>query len=635
MRSLVTISALAIVMLVVAVPVHAQAPRQDVLWARRTSTPPVLDGKLTEFAWTKAESVHVHFRIQNGIPGSGWKIESGYLPSDSTDATLKFLTCGDSLYMAAIVHDKSIGGSSQFNFFDGFLMSIKDHSSANAPKPPTEYMYSWWYGDSTDPQPPGELPVFWGYWETWPPGSVPRTPAQKAAWDGATVVHGISNDDAVPDTSYVVELRFNVGLLGYHITQSQGDAIEFNISIYDCDNNWPYDMYHITAYRSWWQGPWGNAMWYDEVRMLARPNVTIDSGTLPSVGPEVTIPSGDDHPAPTIDGVLSEPIWSQMQGFDIRYDDDALRATYPGVGKYRSGQWQPAVNDTTIPVVDPADATVKMFVKGDNLYLGFDVRDAVLIDNTDPDLWDGVYVLINDVAQQFEDHNLLGRNLSFHVAQNGTAIPADFLQTLVDSGKAEVALTLKPGSTVGTPTNPQDIPADAGYTAEMRVDLKGLSYPAGLGDRTLFIGINILDSDYDSFTGDGYADHAWWFRERENLCCPAWAYMNPTAYVGVGDESPPTPKALLISSAEPNPFLAQTTIAYTLGVAGQMKLEVYDIQGRLVERRGLGLKEPGSYSASFNAEGLAAGVYHYRLVVTDLKTGAVTSSAYGRFVHLK
>lgn len=629
MRSLVTIAVLATLMLAAAVPVLAQAPRQDVLWARTTSTAPVLDGVLNESAWAKAESVRVYFRRENGIPGSGWKIEAGILPSDSTNATLKFLVSGNQLYMGAVVRDKSIGGSKDFNRFDGFLMALKDRGDPGAPKPPSEYMYTWWYAETTDPQPPGQLPNFWGRWANWPPGS-PRTPEQIAAWDAVTVVHGTSNSDTVNDTDYTVEMRFDLGVMGYNVAQPQGDVVEFNISIYDCDWNWPF-IPQMSAYRSWWQGPWGNASWYNEVRIYAKPSVTVNTTTLPVIGPEVRVLSGANYAAPTIDGVLNEAVWASIPGFDVRYADDALRATYPAVGPYRSGQWQPTVNGGVAPVVDPGDATVKFFHRDNNLYLAFDVRDQVVQYHSDPLRWDGFYVLLNDVLLRHEDHNLLGRRLSFQVAQNGTASPQDYLLTLVGLGKAAVALTLKPGTTVDTlGTN-----FDTGYYAEMRVDLTALSYPPGLGDRTLFIGINHLDGDSFEVPSDSYATHTWWFREREHQCCPAWAYMDPNAMVGVGEDSPPPPRGLLIVSADPNPFRSRTAIQYALGVPGQVSLEVYDIQGRLVERRALGVRDVGTHSVTLSGEGRAAGVYHYRLLATDLETGAVVSSAFGRVVHLK
>jgi len=629
MRSLVTIAAIAVLVLAVALPVSAQAPRKDVIWARTTSTAPTLDGVLNEFAWTKAESVQVGFRRDNGVPGSGWKIEAGILPSDSTNATLKFLVSGNQLWMGAVVRDKSIGGSSQFNRFDGFLMALKDHASLGAPKPPAEYMYSWWLEGGTDPQPPGQLPFFKGRWAELPVGS-PRTPEQIAAWDARTVVHGTSNTDVGMDTDYTVEMRFDLGVMGYDVARTQGDIVEFNVSIYDNDWFWPFAPQQ-SAYRSWWQSPWGNDMWYNEVRIHAKPSVTINTVTLPTIGPELRVLSGANFAAPTIDGSLGEAVWNAIPGFDIRYGDDALRASYPAVGPYRSGQWQPEVNGGIAPIADGGDATIKFFHRDNNLYLAFDVRDQVVQDHPDPLRWDGFYVNLNDIVLRHEDHNLLGRRISFHVAANGTATPADYLLTLIQQGKGQVALALKPGTTVDTlGTN-----IDTGYTAELRIDLTGLSYPSGLGDRTLWIGINHLDGDSFEFPSDSYATQTWWFREREHQCCPVWAYMDPNAMVGVGDSAPPVPQALMIIGADPNPYSSHTAVQYALAVGGLVNLEVYDIQGRLLERRALGMREPGSHTVTLNGEGRAAGVYHYRLVVNDLRTGAASSSAYGRVVHLK
>jgi hypothetical protein len=81
--------------------------------------------------------------------------------------------------------------------------------------------------------------------------------------------------------------------------------------------------------RVWWQSPWGNAMWYDEVHIFTRPDVSTASTVLPTVRPEVYIPNGAAFAAPTIDGNLSDAAWAHAYSFHIKYGDDALRATYP------------------------------------------------------------------------------------------------------------------------------------------------------------------------------------------------------------------------------------------------------------------------------------------------------------------
>ena len=50
-------------------------------------------------------------RERNALPGSGWKIEGGVLPSDSTKAVLKLLVKDNQLYLGAELKDKSVGGS--------------------------------------------------------------------------------------------------------------------------------------------------------------------------------------------------------------------------------------------------------------------------------------------------------------------------------------------------------------------------------------------------------------------------------------------------------------------------------------------------------------------------------------------
>src|SRR5437762_11540719 len=94
---------------------------------------------------------------------------------------------------------------------------------------------------------------------------------------------------------------------------------------------------------------------------------------------------------PTIDGFLTEPVWNTTQHFDIKYNDPppGVRTTYPGVMRWRAGQFQPDVNGGQAAVVDPGDATIHWFFKGDTLYMGFDVRDHFVQFHPLEDRWDG------------------------------------------------------------------------------------------------------------------------------------------------------------------------------------------------------------------------------------------------------
>src|SRR6185436_1104407 len=192
---------------------------------------------------------------------------------DPTNATIRFLTVGNVLYMGAYVRDKSIGGSEVFNRFDGFLMSIKNHSNSIRPSPPTEYFYSWYYPeDPVAANAVGAQPRFRGFWTGCidpPSGNCPRprTPAEIAAWDAVTTIGGTTNSDAVDDWGYVVEMKFDLGVMGYDVTVPNGDVVEWNISIYDCDWLWPFQP-TFSANRVWWQNPWGNDFWFHNVRVI-------------------------------------------------------------------------------------------------------------------------------------------------------------------------------------------------------------------------------------------------------------------------------------------------------------------------------------------------------------------------------
>jgi hypothetical protein len=610
----------------------AQALRKDTIWARRSIKPIFLNGVLSESAWAKAESIVVQYGVDTGIPGSGWKPEAGIAAGDPTFATLKLLTHGNQLYLGAEVRDASVGGSLDFNRFDGFLMAIKDRMDPEARKPPAEYFYSWWYPDSviTDPQPPGQLPGFVGRWAEFPPRT-PRTAEQIAAWDAVTVVHGISNDDTTGvDTGYTVEMRFNLTPMGYDIEQVDGDIVEWNISIYDCDWFWPVDLFNFSSNRVWWQSPWGNQAWYNEVRVFAKPFVTENTTPLPPLDPEFHVPDGSGHLAPTIDGQLLETVWTDAYTFDIRYGDDALRATYPGVARYRAGQFQPTIHDSILAfVADPADATVKMFFRGDNLYLGFDVRDQVVQHHALFDRWDGFIVMINDRTMVGLDNQLFSHRLSFQIDQDGSALPQDALTGFVVSGDAQVVVHLNVGTTVDT----VGADVDNGYTAELEIDLTALGYPPGLGDRALFIGVNHLDGDSYPFPEDSYGTRTWWGREYESECCPIVGHLGDTP-TDVGREETRTVLGYTLLGTYPNPG-RQSKVRFAMARSSDVMLELFDVRGRRVEKRHLGVQPAGIRDVLLTGAGYSAGVYLYRLKLRDPETGILRTSLQGRVLVVK
>jgi hypothetical protein len=614
-----------------ALPSLAQAPREDAIWARAAQADITLDGVLNEADWAQAESWTIEYAQDSGVPGSGFKTEAGWNPpGNPTYATLKFLVRGNQLYMGAVVLDNSVGGSASFNRFDGFLMGLKDHANAYTPKPVLEYMYTWWHDERLDPQPTGQLPGFIGAFAELPHGS-PRTPAQVDAWDAVTTVQGLSNSDTAPDTGYTVEMRFNLTPIGYDVTQPAGDVVEFNISVYDTDGFWPISPVTFSSNRVWWQGPWGNDVWYNEVRILARPDVTTTSGAAPAIAPDFIVQEIDA--VPTMDGALNEAVWTSpdLYSFDIRWDDALVREAYDGVGPFRAGQFQTTVNGVVARVLDPADATVKMYHRGSKLYLGFDVRDALVQYHPLLSRWDGAVVTINDRVLRGPDNTLLGMRLSYQIAANGTALAQDDLLSMVTAGTATVAAHMNAGTTVDT----LGAQMDNGYTVEMEIDLTAMGYPTNLGDGALFIGVNLLDGDSFAVATNSYGTRTWWQREWQGTCCPAAAYLEQSFISGVGNESwnPYGSYAQLLGSLNPSP---RPEVAFAMPDRSVVTLEVYDVRGRLVERRELGSLSEGDASVPlFSKQDPAAGTYLYRLQFVDPATGRVRGSLTGKTMLMK
>ncbi len=73
------------------------------------------------------------------------------------------------------------------------------------------------------------------------------------------------------------------------------------------------------------------------------------------------------------------------------------------------------------------------------------------------------------------------------------------------------------------------------------------------------------------------------------------------------------PSVFALEQNYPNPFNPATTIKYSVAKAGEVHLSVYNMMGQKVSDLVSGNKQAGSYSISWNAEGMASGMYFYRL----------------------
>ncbi|MDX2128826.1 MAG: FG-GAP-like repeat-containing protein [Chloroherpetonaceae bacterium] len=83
-----------------------------------------------------------------------------------------------------------------------------------------------------------------------------------------------------------------------------------------------------------------------------------------------------------------------------------------------------------------------------------------------------------------------------------------------------------------------------------------------------------------------------------------------------------TPRAYALLQNYPNPFNPSTRIGYQIPAASLVSLTVYDVLGRVVQELVNANQDAGVYEVSFNASGIASGVYYYRMEVrsTGLQT---------------
>ena len=83
---------------------------------------------------------------------------------------------------------------------------------------------------------------------------------------------------------------------------------------------------------------------------------------------------------------------------------------------------------------------------------------------------------------------------------------------------------------------------------------------------------------------------------------------------GLG-EDPSLPGTFVLRQNYPNPFNPITRISYTLNRSDQVRLAVYDTNGRLVRVLVDQLQASGQHEVWFDGEGLASGVYIYTLQI--------------------
>lgn len=616
---------------------YAQYPnRQDLIWARTTTQSITLDGVLNESAWASAEALQVNFGQPGLLPTSGWKIEHPSNASasdipDPTRATVKFLVKGNQLYLGFTMPDSSVGGSIDWARWDGILMSIRDKSSTIRPLPTIEFFYTYWYVNTPQYAVPGGPPRFIGnkYGNF---NDTTRTPEQRAVWDAKTVVNGGQSNDAGRDENWVVEMRIAMDSLGYNLARPEGDIIMLNFSIWDCDYLYEGVPSRINTTRTHFQSPW-NEVANNVSRIYTRPDIGLTT-LLPVIAPDIVLQNGSTHPAPVIDGLLNESVWNNVSSFEIAWGDQTIRNTYPGVGPFQSGEFQPllAGQTTRPPVIDPSYGKFKMFFRDNFLYLAADVNDQLVVGTNTFDEVDGIGLLIGDRNTNNDANHMEVQLLRLSFNDNDSLKAYDFMTKLLDSTSSQFAHKLKGLTTVG---NNSDV--DEGFTIEMKVDLTGLlGYQTNLGDKLVFLGVVLYDGDAFEDPLNSYGTRTWWFRENGGKPALAWGYMDVNSTVDVKEESNDfIPSSIVLYGNYPNPFNPSTTIKCSLPFEGDVNLTLYNVLGQKVYSKVLAASTAGAQEFRINLASLPSGTYFYRMSMINPNNGEVFDSRADKMILMK
>jgi hypothetical protein len=103
------------------------------------------------------------------------------------------------------------------------------------------------------------------------------------------------------------------------------------------------------------------------------------------------------------------------------------------------------------------------------------------------------------------------------------------------------------------------------------------------------------------------------FHERQSSNGIGMFYIN---YDAANEPHGPLPQTLTLNSY-PNPFNAQTTISFSLPIAGAAELRIFDVLGREVYAHSYPFLNQGPHSVGFNGMDLPSGLYMARLQTSN------------------
>jgi hypothetical protein len=78
------------------------------------------------------------------------------------------------------------------------------------------------------------------------------------------------------------------------------------------------------------------------------------------------------------------------------------------------------------------------------------------------------------------------------------------------------------------------------------------------------------------------------------------------------------PQGFILSNAYPNPFNPSTKLSWSIGKYGKLQLNVYDVEGSLIDMLINSFYSPGTYSFNWNPKNLSTGIYILQYSFDDI-----------------
>ncbi len=130
-----------------------------------------------------------------------------------------------------------------------------------------------------------------------------------------------------------------------------------------------------------------------------------------------------------------------------------------------------------------------------------------------------------------------------------------------------------------------------------------------------------IEEKHPSILRNSYSDSIVVFCLRDmkagaNVIIPAWGKAPVYGILrrhNIISNEPKTSKILSSSKNYPNPFNPSTKIYYDIERPEFVTLNIYDVNGKLINTLVNNSQPEGSYEVEFNGSGLSSGVYYYTL----------------------